>query len=154
MLDGRTTNTRAVSGVEFRARASGVNPFDMSSEISLEVHDNWAVLTCVGDLDLNHADELRRTFGSASRTGADTIVIDLAGTDLVDSTTLGVLLHANNACKEIGSTLVIAGAPRTVARSIALTGLDRVLRQSPDVASALTVRRRDAAAEQAARSVS
>jgi len=119
----------------------------MNDHISLEMHDEWAVLTCVGDLDLNLADELRRTIGSATRSGADTIVIDVSGTGLVDSTTLGVLLHANTACKEAGSTLVIAGAPRLVARSIALTGLDRLLRLAPDVKSALTLRLRDAAAQ-------
>lgn len=118
----------------------------MSDYISLEMQDDWAILTCVGDLDLNQADELRRTIGSATRSGANTIVIDVSGTGLVDSTTLGVLLHANTACKENGSTLIIAGAPRIVTRSITLTGLNRILRMAPDVKTALTMRLRDAAA--------
>lgn len=107
--------------------------------ISLQLKDDCAVLTCVGDLDLHCADELRRTIGSATRSGARTVVVDVSGAGLVDSTTLGVLLHANTACKDSGATLVIAGAPRIVARSIALTGLDRVLTLTPDVASALNV---------------
>lgn len=112
----------------------------MSDGIDLQLHDDCAVLTCVGDLDLNCADDLRRTIGAATRSGASMVVVDVSGTGLVDSTTLGVLLHANTACNESGSTLVIAGAPRIVARRIALTGLDRVLNLAPDVASALTVR--------------
>lgn len=108
--------------------------------ITLELHDDFALLTCVGDLDLNCADELRRTIGSATRSGVGTIVIDISATEHVDSVTLGVLLHAHTACHDIGSTLVIAGAPRLVARSIVLTGLDRVLTLAPDVASAIAVR--------------
>ena len=104
----------------------------------LELTDGFAVLTCVGDLDLHRADEFRRAIGAATRSGATTVVIDVSRTGVVDSTTLGVLLHANTACKDSGSTLVIAGAPRIVARSISLTGLDRVLLQAPDVASAKT----------------
>ena len=109
----------------------------MTDTMDLQVHDGCAVLTCVGDLDMHRADELRRAIGSATRSGALKIVVDVSRTDLVDSTTLGVLLHAKKACGDIGSTLVIAGAPRLVARSIALTGLDRVLILAPDVASAI-----------------
>lgn len=108
----------------------------MRDYIDLQVHEDCAVLTCVGDMDLNLADELRRTLGSATRSGVPTVVVDVTRAAMVDSTTLGVLLHANNNCKDSGSTLVIAGAPRIVARSIALTGLDRVLKQAPDVEAA------------------
>lgn len=117
----------------------------MSDCIDLQVDDDCAVLTCTGDLDLNCADELRRTIGSANRSGASTIVIDVSATGLVDSTTLGVLLHANTMCRETGATLVISGAPRIVARSIALTGLDRVLNLVPDLAAARTLRARTGA---------
>lgn len=117
----------------------------MSDSIDLQMHEGCAVLTCVGDLDLNLADELRRTLGSATRSGVPTIVVDVSGAALVDSTTLGVLLHANNTCKDSGSTLVIAGAPRLVARSISLTGLDRVLNLAPDLESARGLGSRHAA---------
>lgn len=117
----------------------------MSDTIDLQILEGCAVLTCVGDLDLHCADELRRAIGSATRSGALKIVVDVSGTDLVDSTTLGVLLHAKKACSDVGSTLVIAGAPRLVARSIALTGLDRVLTLAPDVASAIRLGEPEAA---------
>lgn len=109
----------------------------MTDTFDLQVNTESAVLTCIGDLDVNCADELRRAIGAATRTGVATVVIDISRTEMVDSTTLGVLLHANTSCNDSGSTLVIAGAPRIVARSIALTGLDRVLNQAPDVAAAL-----------------
>jgi anti-anti-sigma factor len=111
----------------------------MSTTIDLEFRDAAAVVTCAGDLDLQCAGELRRTLASANRSAAATVVIDLSATDLVDSTTLGVLLHASTACRESGSLLVIAGAARSVARSIALTGLDRVLTLAPGVPDALAL---------------
>jgi anti-anti-sigma factor len=111
----------------------------MTARIGLDMKGETAVVTCTGDLDLECAQDLRRTIGAATRSGALTIVVDVSAAALVDSTTLGVLLHANTACREAGSTLVVAGASRSVARSIALTGLDRVLTLASDIDAGLAI---------------
>jgi anti-anti-sigma factor len=111
----------------------------MTDSIDLQQHADYALLTCSGDLDLHLADELRRVISAATRSGARMLVVDLSRTGLVDSTTLGVLLHAHTACREAGCVLVLSGAPRIVARSMSLTGLDRVLTLAPDVETALLV---------------
>ncbi|MEO6714057.1 MAG: STAS domain-containing protein [Mycobacteriales bacterium] len=105
----------------------------MDTPLTLDLSGDCAVVTCTGDLDLHLAGDLRRIIGTACRSGAKRVVIDVSRTDVVDSTALGVLLHANNACRETGTTMVVAGAPRLVARSISLTGLDRVFNMAPDV---------------------
>ena len=108
----------------------------MDATIDLQQEADYCVVTCAGDLDLHCADELRRTIGTAIRSGAGTVIVDLSNAGLVDSTALGVLLSANTSCNDAGSSLVLVGAGRFVARSIAVTGLDRVLTVLPDVAAA------------------
>jgi anti-sigma B factor antagonist len=58
------------------------------------VEDGVAHLALVGDVDLATAQSVRGAVGEALDDGVDEIVVDLGGVSFLDSTGLGVLLHA------------------------------------------------------------
>lgn len=85
------------------------------------------VLSLHGDADLHSAPELREALRDAIDEGATTLVVDLSGTTVLDSTSLGVLLGALKRIRERedGQIRLVVARPE-VRRILEITMLDRI----------------------------
>lgn len=100
--------------------------------LELEERDGAVVAHLTGEVDAANAsavqDELLR------RAGGGTLVLDLAGTEYLDSAGIAMLEALRRA-----TDLRVVFDPRSiVGRAITIVGFDQVLAISPDVETALT----------------
>lgn len=84
------------------------------------------VLAVHGDADLHSAPELRERIRSAIDDGANTVVVDLSATTLIDSTSLGVLLGGMKRLREQDGELRLVVPQAEVRRVFEITMLDRI----------------------------
>lgn len=91
---------------------------------------------CPGDLDLATAPRLRETLLTPFREGARGVVADFSQTTYCDSTTFSILVEAYRESLANDVPYAIAAAHATVARPLAILGLDRVLPLHPSVSDA------------------
>ncbi|MEV6976880.1 STAS domain-containing protein [Kitasatospora sp. NPDC093806] len=96
------------------------------------------IVAVAGELDRDSVDGLRAALDGSPEEGLDRILVDLAGLGFCDSTGLNVLLRARLAAERAGIRLELAGPRPAVARLLAVTEADTVLRIHPGVAAALT----------------
>jgi anti-anti-sigma factor len=101
-----------------------------SDNFALLVLRPGRLLALRGRLDVRVATDARLALAAAVEDGAGDLVLDLGGLDAVDATGLGVLVGAHRRAGRSGRTLVLQDSPPQVARLLARTRLDRVLRQS------------------------
>ncbi|MEU9044749.1 MULTISPECIES: STAS domain-containing protein [unclassified Kitasatospora] len=94
------------------------------------------VVTVAGELDHDTADALRAALAAPPPHGVERIVIDFTDLRFCDSTGLNVLLRAHLDAQAAGLRLELAGPSPVVARLLAVTGADTVLRIHPDLGSA------------------
>jgi anti-sigma B factor antagonist len=99
--------------------------------------DGVAVIRPRGRLNMVSAPHLREVIGDTVRQGRSRIVIDLAGTEFMDSSGLGALIAGLKATRQGSGNLRIAGAAAQVLTVLQLTNLDRVLRPYETVDEAL-----------------
>ena len=81
----------------------------------------------VGDLDLALCPELRETVFRAIDGGARHILFDLARTDFIDSSGLGLLLTIYKRVAPLGGTVRVERATPRVYKIFHLAGLDEIL---------------------------
>ncbi|MFC8042899.1 STAS domain-containing protein [Nocardia sp. NPDC057353] len=94
-----------------------------------------------GRLDMVAAPDLRKTLHALADGSAPRVVVDLGGTEFIDSSGLGALISGLKAARQAGGDLRIA-APSTQVRTVlALTKLDRVLRSYPSADTAFDTER-------------
>jgi anti-sigma B factor antagonist len=84
------------------------------------------ILAVHGDADLHSASELRERIRGAIDEGANTVVVDLSATTLIDSTSLGVLLGGMKRLREQGGQIRLVVPRPEVRRVFEITMLDRV----------------------------
>jgi len=84
------------------------------------------VLAVHGDADLHSAPELRERIRSAIDDGANTVVVDLSATTLIDSTSLGVLLGGMKRLREQEGQIRLVVPRPEVRRVFEITMLDRI----------------------------
>jgi len=84
------------------------------------------VLAVYGDADLHSAPELRERIRGAIDEGANTVVVDLAATTLIDSTSLGVLLGGMKRLREQDGQIRLVVPQAEVRRVFEITMLDRI----------------------------
>jgi anti-sigma B factor antagonist len=101
------------------------------------------VIAVRGELDLFTAPELRALINDLIDQGKTGLVIDLAATSFIDSSGLASLVGALKRVAGAGGRLVLvdAGNGSRLARTLTLTGLDRVLEVQPDCDSAIAALR-------------
>lgn len=80
-----------------------------------------------GEIDLHTAPRLDEALFGAIGEGAQRVLVDLAGTTFIDSTVLGILVRAHRCLDDSGGRLVIVSDDPRILRTLAVTGLDRVL---------------------------
>jgi anti-sigma B factor antagonist len=81
-----------------------------------------------GRLNMVAAPGLRKELHSLVEQGNSRIVVDLSGTDFIDSSGLGALISGLKAARQAGGDLRIAAPTRQVTTVMELTNLNRVLR--------------------------
>ncbi len=106
-------------------------------EITDADRDGVRVIAVRGELDLYTAPDLRTRLLTAVEAGRDEIVLDLRETTFLDSTALGVIVAAVRALQERDGRLVIVNERRAIAKTLAITGLDRVLPVTGDLDAAV-----------------
>ena len=84
------------------------------------------VLAVHGDADLHSAPELRERIRGAIDDGANTLVVDLSATTLIDSTSLGVLLGGMKRLREENGEMRLVVPQAEVRRVFEITMLDRI----------------------------
>ncbi|TDN91217.1 STAS domain-containing protein [Microbacterium sp. BK668] len=105
-------------------------------ELNVTHADGYAVISPLGRLTATGAPQLRSAVDDLIAGGTARIVVDLAGTQFVDSSGLGALIGGLKSARLAGGDLRIAATPDAVRKVLKLTNLDRVLRDHPTAASA------------------
>jgi anti-anti-sigma factor len=94
----------------------------------LDVTQAGSRLVLRGRLDVRVTADVRLALAGAVRDGRGELVLDVAALEGVDATGLGVLVGAHRSAGRAGRVLVLHDVPPPLARALALTRLDRVLR--------------------------
>ena len=104
------------------------------------VEQDAVVIRPRGRLNLVAAPRLRELVGRTVAEGRSTVVVDLSGTEFMDSSGLGALVAGLKSARQAGGDLRIACLSPQVEMVVKLTNLDRVLRPYPSVQDAFGVR--------------
>ena len=105
--------------------------------VDTDVEDGVAVVQPQGRLTIVTAPELRQVVAETVASGRSRIVVDLSGTEFLDSSGLGALIAGLKTARQAGGDLRIACLGPQPATVLKLTNLDRVLRPHASVAEAL-----------------
>jgi anti-sigma B factor antagonist len=101
------------------------------------LREGAALLRPHGRLNMVLAPHLRDLVTSTVAAGRSRLVVDLSGTEFVDSSGLGALVSGLKTARQAGGDLRIAAVPDQVRTVLSLTNLDRVLRPHDTVEQAL-----------------
>ena len=98
-----------------------------------DVMPGWVGLSVSGEIDLATVEDLDRDIKGVLADATENLVVDLSGTDFMDSTGLRCLVMADRSFREAGRkfALVVNGGP--VSRLIDLSGVDTELMVVADV---------------------
>jgi len=102
---------------------------DVQPEFSIsqdEIDPTTQVVAVAGEVDLYSAPELKMQILNAIEAGKSNIVVDLAQTTFIDSTTLGVLVGARKRLREQDGALAVVCPDNDKLALFEMTGLDRV----------------------------
>ncbi|OBK71972.1 STAS domain-containing protein [Mycobacterium sp. 1274761.0] len=91
-------------------------------------HSGALVIKPEGRLNMVAAPGLRKELHTLVEKGNSRIVVDLSGTEFIDSSGLGALISGLKAARQAGGDLRIAAPTRQVTTVLELTNLNRVLR--------------------------
>jgi anti-sigma B factor antagonist len=80
-----------------------------------------------GELDIATVAQFRTSVGALLGTGCRHLVVDLAGTTFLDSSGLGALVWAHHRIHAAGGELTVVNPSERIAKTLEITGVDRVL---------------------------
>ena len=95
--------------------------FELSEE---EVDERTHVIAVAGEIHVSTAPEFRQLLDAAIAKGKNAVVIDLTGTEFIDSTGLGVLLNALRRVSHRHGRMALVITNPTVRRLFEITRLD------------------------------
>lgn len=98
---------------------------------TVRVHDDVALVTVAGALDLYSAPLFSSLLQEAVAAGTGCVVVDMALVSFCDAGGLGLLVKANNQLLVKHAQLSIRAAPLTLRTLLAITGLDDALHLEP-----------------------
>jgi anti-anti-sigma factor len=84
-------------------------------------------LTLEGELDLATASKVREPLEREIESGTKRVVVDMLGCGFIDSTGLGVLLHAAKRLEESGGAMALVCVDDQIKRLLELTMIDRTI---------------------------
>lgn len=91
-----------------------------------------ATFALTGEIDVLSAGVIDDIARAAIGEGATVLHLDLGGVTFMDSQGLNALMQAHRALAAAGATMVVRNVPSRVRRTLAMTGLDRVLAVTAD----------------------
>jgi anti-anti-sigma factor len=95
--------------------------------VTREDRDDVTVLLLGGELDMSTAPQLSDRVDEALAAGCVRLLVDLSEVTFCDSTGMSAFVRGHYGCVEAGGWLRLAGAHGTVARVLAISGLDTLL---------------------------
>ena len=101
----------------------------------VEVVSGARVVTAPEEIDITNAAGLRAALLEAA--GSRTLVVDMARTQFCDSAGLNVLVRAHKRARAEGGELLLVICAAAVLRIFAVTGIDRLIPNFPDLDQAL-----------------
>jgi anti-sigma B factor antagonist len=98
-------------------------------DFGLSVHDDdgVTVVRVTGDLDCYSAPQLRAMLWTLVADGHRQVVVDIGGTNFIDSTGLGVLVGGVRRLREGGGNLVLRSPNAVTRRLFEITGVAKLL---------------------------
>ena len=99
--------------------------------------EETAVLSLIGEVDVANAGQVKEAALKLVSDGAKRLVVNLNGTEYMDSSGLGILVGLLKRLKESGGQMALAAARPRVKRLFEITGLTQVFALCEDVAAAL-----------------
>lgn len=93
------------------------------SDFSTAHRDTFFVVTLPSRVDASNTKSLVEAVAGS---GSKKIVLDLKGTEIVDSTALGAIVKVHTSLQTTGGSLALAGVGDGIRRVLAMTRLDRV----------------------------
>jgi anti-anti-sigma factor len=111
------------------------------ADIAVDQQDTWIVARLVGEVDMTNADFVRDELTSAVPNDVDGLVLDLEGTQYLDSAAIELLFELSTRVGRRRQQLRLVLPPSSpLQRLIALTGVGAVAPLHASVADALTPR--------------
>jgi len=95
------------------------------------------VVTAPEEIDITNAAGLRAALLEAAAHGSGTLVVDMAQTQFCDSAGLNVLVRAHKRARADGGELLLVICAAAVLRIFAVTGIDHLIPNFPDLEQAL-----------------
>ncbi len=95
-------------------------------EIALSTDGSRCVVELRGELDLSTSEALRAELLQVIEDGCRTLVLDMSGVALIDSTGLGVLVGILKRVLQHDGEMVLQSPTRGARKVFGITGLDRV----------------------------
>lgn len=86
----------------------------------------YTVLAVTGELDVSTSNHLRQKILELLELSRCRLVIDLDGTEFLDSTALGVLVGASKRLRAAGGTLTVVCSQPRILRTFRVTNLEKV----------------------------
>jgi anti-sigma B factor antagonist len=96
-----------------------------------DADDGVTILRLVGRLNMVTAPQLRSSVADAVAGGRSRLVVDLAQTESLDSSGLGVLINSLKVARQAGGDLRIAAPSEQVGLVLQLTNMERLFHAHP-----------------------
>jgi anti-anti-sigma factor len=103
----------------------------------VEVVSGVPVVTAPEEIDITNAAGLRAALLEAVAHGSRTLVVDMAQTQFCDSAGLNVLVRAHKRAQADGGELLLVICTAAVLRIFAVTGIDHLIPNFPNLEQAL-----------------
>jgi anti-sigma B factor antagonist len=107
------------------------------TSIDVRTVDGAAVISPSGRLTVVTAPQLRTAVAERIAGGDRLIVVDLSGTEFVDSSGLGALVSCLKSARQAGGDLRLVAPTEQVTMVLRMTNLDRILQPRASVDDAL-----------------
>lgn len=96
-----------------------------------------AVLTCIGRLERENADVVKREVTRLLASQFNQLIFDLTALEFIDSTGIGALLSTHKKTKAAGGQMILCGTPLAILRTFKLMRLETVFVMRDSVMNAL-----------------
>ena len=96
-------------------------------DLSIHHHDNHAVVSVSGEVDLSTSSQLDEAVVDAIQQDTNHLTIDLANVSFLDSSGLGVIVKALKRSNEASIKFDVVASNERVLKVFAITGLDTVI---------------------------
>ena len=106
-------------------------------KIKLHAEGEGRVLSATGQLTERECAEFLRALNEEFDSGAERVILDLAGLMYMSSAGLGALVSVHRKFGDAGRRLILAGTNPKVRKLLALTSLDRLIESTGSVEEAL-----------------